>query len=131
MTGVPGASTIFLGGVIAYANDVKQRLLGVPAATLAAQGAVSRVAARAMAEGIRRRVGADLGIAVTGIAGPTGGSLRRPVGLVWIAVATATRTVAWRHRFPGGRQAIRAAAVAAALEHLRRMLPLTEKDVTM
>lgn len=87
LAAVPGASAVFLGGVIAYANAVKQALLGVPAEVLAAHGAVSDPVAMAMAEGARQRTGADWALAVTGIAGPGGGSPGKPVGLVHIAVA--------------------------------------------
>ena len=87
LAAVPGASDVFLGGVIAYANAVKQGLLGVPAGMLASHGAVSDPVAQAMAEGARRATGADWALAVTGIAGPGGGSAEKPVGLVHIALA--------------------------------------------
>ena len=128
VTRVPGASTVFLGGVIAYADAVKRRLLGVDAECLKRHGAVLRPTARAMAEGVRRRLRADFGLAITGIAGPGGGTSRRAVGLVWIALATPERTIAWRHRFSGGRAAVRRAARYAALEHLWRLLPRAERE---
>ena len=87
LAAVPGASDVFLGGVIAYANAVKQQLLGVPATLLEQHGAVSDPVAQAMAEGARRITGADWALAITGVAGPGGGSEAKPVGLVHIAVA--------------------------------------------
>jgi PncC family amidohydrolase len=118
LTSVPGASSIFLGGVIAYADAVKRSLLGVSKELLAKHGAVSRPVAVAMAEGVRRRVRSDIGIAITGIAGPGGGSRAKPVGLVWISLATPIQTRAWRYRFAGTRAEVRRAAVLAALRHL-------------
>src|SRR5687768_12710205 len=88
ITGIPGSSDYFLGGVVSYANDVKRDVLGVPEAILANPGAVSAPCARAMAEGARRLMGADLAVATTGIAGPLGGTARKPVGLVYLAVAS-------------------------------------------
>jgi nicotinamide-nucleotide amidase len=85
LTSIPGASDVFLGGIVAYANTVKERELGVPAATLAEHGAVSAETAEAMAAGIRKRLSADIGLAVTGIAGPDGGTPDKPVGLVYLA----------------------------------------------
>jgi nicotinamide-nucleotide amidase len=118
LTSVPGASSIFLGGIIAYADAVKRSLLGVSKELLAGHGAVSRPVAVAMAEGVRRRFRSDIGIAITGIAGPGGGSRAKPVGLVWISLATPIQTRAWRYRFSGSRADVRRAAVLAALRHL-------------
>ncbi|MEG1864509.1 MAG: competence/damage-inducible protein A [Alistipes sp.] len=92
-TAMPGASAYFLGGVVAYSNAVKSDLLGVNSADIARYGAVSKEVARQMAEGARRVTGADYALATTGIAGPTGGTDAKPVGTVWIAVATPRRTV--------------------------------------
>ena len=93
-TAMPGASAYFLCGVVSYSNDSKVKLLGVHAEDIARHGAVSEQVARQMAEGARRAAGSDYAVATTGIAGPTGGSAEKPVGTVWIAVATPTRTVA-------------------------------------
>ncbi|MEN8162293.1 MAG: competence/damage-inducible protein A [Myxococcota bacterium] len=90
ITNVPGASGYFRGGVVAYANEAKRDLLGVPEALLAAHGAVSAPVAKAMAEGVRARLGADLGVSTTGISGPDGGTPEKPVGLVFVGFADAT-----------------------------------------
>ena len=93
-TAMPGASAYFLCGVVSYSNESKAELLGVDPADIARYGAVSEQVARQMAEGVRRTAGADYGMATTGIAGPSGGSAEKPVGTVWIAVATPRETVA-------------------------------------
>jgi nicotinamide-nucleotide amidase len=118
---VPGASDVFLGGVIAYANAVKQGLLHVPAEVLQASGAVSDPVAQAMAEGVRCATGADWAIAVTGIAGPGGGSADKPVGLVHIAIAGPDGCVSEGLRFGAsrGRSWIQALSVGEALNRLR------------
>lgn len=118
LTGLPGSSAWYLGGVIAYANDLKIRLLGVPAKILAAHGAVSPETAQAMAEGARAAAAADYAVALTGIAGPAGGTPEKPVGLVYVAVAAPRGTAAFEHRFSGARAEIRQAAAEAALRHL-------------
>lgn len=118
LTDVPGSSDWFAGAVVAYANDVKSRLLGVPEATLRQSGAVSREAVLAMAGGVCSALGAQAGVALSGIAGPSGGTPEKPVGLVWMAFALAGRVETERHRFAGGRLQVKAAAVAAAIAGL-------------
>ncbi len=116
ITELPGVSSFFLGGIISYSNEVKQELLGVPAEVLAEYGAVSEETARAMAEGVRARVHADIGLSTTGIAGPGGETPTKPVGLVYVAASTPERTLVRRDVWPGDRAAVRAASVRAALE---------------
>ena len=116
ITSIPGSSLYFSGGVVAYGNSAKIRLLGVPPDLIAARGAVSREVALAMAEGVLSLFRADLAIAVTGVAGPGGGSRGKPVGTVWVAVvAPGGVRYAHRFRFPGGREAVRREAVRASL----------------
>ncbi|MBA2340505.1 MAG: competence/damage-inducible protein A [Pyrinomonadaceae bacterium] len=122
MTDVPGASSYFLEGVVAYSNDAKVRSLGVPAEFIAEYGAVSAQVAEAMAEGIKHRAEADFGVSVTGIAGPGGGSAEKPVGLVYIALADDAHTEHRKLMLPGDRQLIRWRASQAALDLLRRRL---------
>lgn len=117
ITRVPGSSSVFLEGWVTYSNGAKIRRLGVPAALLEAHGAVSRETAAAMAEGARAESGADLAVSVTGIAGPDGGSLEKPVGLVCFGVATAQGTQTLERRYlRHGRDAVRAFAVHTGLE---------------
>ncbi len=118
LTNLPGSSAWYLGGVIAYSNPLKGSLLGVPNELLATHGAVSAETAQAMADGVRAATGADFSIALTGIAGPGGGTPQKPVGLVYIAVACPDRTQAFEHHFAGDRSRIRTAASDAALAHL-------------
>jgi len=116
LTAVAGSSAYFLGGVIAYANAVKIRELGVPASLLARHGAVSAECAAAMARGVRRALGAGVGVAVTGVAGPGGGTKEKPVGLVFVAVSGPGRAErVRRHEINGPREAVRGRAVTAAL----------------
>lgn len=122
LTNPPGSSDYFAGGVIAYANDVKSGLLDVSPRTLARHGAVSAQCAREMAEGVRRRCRADLGLSLTGIAGPGGATKGKPVGLVFMALSSRDGTHAFKHRFSGDRAAVRARASAAALNWLWRHL---------
>ncbi len=117
LTRIPGSSAYFLGGVIAYANAVKVQLLDVDPELLAREGAVSAPVAAAMAQGVRTRCQASLGLGVTGIAGPGGGTPEKPVGLVYIGLATADGTWTWEHRWQGTRYANQGASVTAALEH--------------
>ena len=124
LAAVPGASDVFLGGVIAYANSVKQQLLGVPVGTLAVHGAVSDPVALAMAEGACRVTGADWAIAVTGVAGPGGGSADKPVGLVHIAIAgpAGSSSAAVRFGASRGRSWIQTLTAGEALNRLRLAL---------
>lgn len=115
LTDVPGCSRYYRGGVIAYDNDVKRDQLGVSSAMLEREGAVSEAVARAMAEGVRDRFSTTLGLAVTGIAGPDGGTAEKPVGLVYIALAGPDGTEAVRHTFLGNREMVREATCRAAL----------------
>jgi PncC family amidohydrolase len=115
LTNVPGASTPFIGGIVAYSNQVKMNLLDVPRSTLDAHGAVSEETARAMADGARLALGSDMAVAVTGIAGPGGGTAEKPVGLVYMAVAGAGITRAVKHQFKGDRESIKAQTADAAL----------------
>jgi nicotinamide-nucleotide amidase len=125
LTEVPGSSDVFLGGVISYHDDVKRELLEVSAELIAAHGAVSEPVVRAMAEGAARRLGADVAVAVTGIAGPGGGSEEKPVGTVWFATWLRGAIEARRIVFPGTREEIRARAVQSALYQLSlRLSPM-------
>jgi nicotinamide-nucleotide amidase len=119
---VPGASAVFRGGIVAYANDVKQQLLDVPEATLAQHGAVSEETAIAMASGARARLGVDVAVSTTGIAGPDGGTSEKPVGLVWFALASPEGVETRRVTFPGTRADIRDRATVAALALLWRRI---------
>lgn len=115
LTTVPGSSRSFIGGVVAYDNSVKTRLLGVADATLRSAGAVSEETALEMAQGVRARLGASIGLSTTGIAGPDGGTAEKPVGLVWIGLASADGVRARRFQFYGARRQIQARARVAAL----------------
>jgi len=122
LTRVPGSSGYFLGGVVCYSNDLKTKLAGVPPALLETHGAVSKPVAQALAEGIRNRSGADIGIGITGVAGPSGGTPEKPVGLVYISLADERGTQVREFRFPGDRERIRHWATQAALELIRRRM---------
>ncbi len=115
LTSVPGSSDYVAGGIVAYADAVKHELLGVDAALLRSEGAVSAAVAEAMAVGVRQRLGADVGVSVTGIAGPGGGSADKPVGLVFSAVALPDQVEVFRDQFPGTRETVREAACRALL----------------
>ena len=118
MTAVSGASAVFRGGIVSYDNSVKRDLLGVSPEILEREGAVSSACAAQMADGVRRRMGTDLSVSVTGIAGPGGGSAEKPVGLVWFGVASLSGTRTEKMIFPGDREAVRAAAIEHALQLL-------------
>jgi len=119
ITAIPGASAVLDRGFVTYSNAAKTELLGVPAELFGAVGAVSEAVARAMAAGARLRANADLAVSVTGIAGPDGGSVDKPVGTVWFGLATVKGELLARHQlFTGDRDQIRAASVIYALEFL-------------
>jgi competence/damage-inducible protein CinA-like protein len=122
LTDVPGSSRAYIGGVIAYSDEVKHGDLGVPAETLEEHGAVSAETAAAMAKGVRERFGADVAVAVTGIAGPDGGTAEKPVGLVYLHAQAPAGERSLRVVLPGDREAVRARATALALHTLRRLL---------
>ena len=122
ITDIPGSSDYFAGGVIAYSNGVKHHVLGVPVSTLQHYGAVSAKTARAMARGVRRLLNVDLALAVTGIAGPTGGTPEKPVGLVYIALSSAQGELCKEFHWAGDRWKNRELSVRAALELLQEYL---------
>ncbi|UCF41303.1 MAG: competence/damage-inducible protein A [Gemmatimonadota bacterium] len=122
ITAIAGSSRVFRGGVICYADESKVRDLGVPEALIRSEGAVSEQVARAMAAGVARRFGTEASVAVTGIAGPSGGSEEKPVGTVWIAVRAGEQERALGRRFPGGRREVRRRSTQAALDLLRRLV---------
>ena len=122
LTNVAGSSDYFQGGVVVYSNQSKVDLLGVPAEVIETRGAVSHPVVRQMAEGVRERFKTDLGIAVTGIAGPEGGSLEKPVGTVYIGLAAEGKTVSRKYRFWGTRKQVKLNTAVMALDWVRRYL---------
>lgn len=129
ITAIPGSSAYYLGGIVSYADLAKQRLLGVPADALQRHGAVSAQVARAMAEGARASLGADVAVSVTGVAGPDGGTAAKPVGLTYVAVAGPAGTEVQRHVWSGDRAANKGQSAAAALRLLIAVLqPLGAAD---
>jgi len=122
LTDVAGASDYVEANAVCYSNEAKSDWLGVPRALLSSEGAVSEPVAEAMAEGIRRRVAAEVGVAITGIAGPAGGTAGKPVGTVVIAAVTPDARAVRTYRFPGGRDRVRAFAAQTALDLVRRLL---------
>lgn len=117
VTNVPGASEVFIGGVVVYSNELKKKLLGVPPEDIERYGAVSKEVARKMAEGICRLTGAVIGIGITGIAGPTGGTALKPVGLVYIGITDTitNRSEVYRNNFSGSREEIKLQSTDAGL----------------
>jgi nicotinamide-nucleotide amidase len=125
LTGIPGSSDVFRGAVVAYGNEVKEGELGVPTALLARHGAVSPEAAEAMAKGARERLGVDVAVSVTGIAGPDGGTEEKPVGLVYLHAEGPDGGLGREFSFPGDRASIRARSVVGALHLVRRLVTET------
>lgn len=122
LTEVPGSSAWFLGGVIAYDDSVKTGLLQVPADLIRAEGAVSAACAAAMAVGARQRIGADVALAITGVAGPSGGTVAKPVGTVYLGLATGAGTRTAHHLWAGNRTTNKQESARAALRLLRDQL---------
>jgi PncC family amidohydrolase len=122
LTSVPGSSGWYRGGVTAYSDEVKERILNVPADLLAFEGAVSRGTAAAMADGVRRLLGSDISISITGIAGPGGGSREKPVGTVWMAVSSSQSLKTEMQRFAGNRNVVRKKAADYLLTMLYSIL---------
>ena len=129
LTSVPGSSEVFLGGIVAYDDGVKVRELDVPAALLAEHGAVSAEVAEAMAKGARTRLGADVAVSVTGIAGPGGGTAEKPVGLVYLHVEGPDGGIGREFSFPGDRASIRARSAVGALHLVRALLTRSRDEV--
>lgn len=120
LTRVPGSSNFFLGGAVCYSNELKTQFAGVHPALIERHGAVSKAVAQALAEGIRKRTKSSLGVGITGVAGPAGGTAEKPVGMVFIAIADASGTEVREFRFPGNRERVRFLSSQFALEMLRR-----------
>ncbi len=118
ITNVAGSSTYYMGSVTAYAYEAKVRLLGVRWATLEKYGAVSKETVLEMAKGVRRALAADIGLSVSGIAGPGGGTPEKPVGLLWIGLSAAGVDEAWRFVYPGDRMEVKSQSAEAALQLL-------------
>jgi PncC family amidohydrolase len=126
LTNVSGSSQYFIGGVVAYSNRIKTNFLGVESTTLLQHGAVSEKSAEEMARGIRNKFHTDIGLSTTGIAGPTGGTPTKPVGLVWLGISSAVKTIAFECHFEGGRNAVKLSAVEKSLARLLEELALMQ-----
>ncbi len=124
ITDVPGSSEYFLGGVIAYQNEVKESLLHVPHDVIASHGAVSAQTVEAMASGCRELFKCDIAVSITGIAGPGGGSAEKPVGLVYVGLATASGVISRRFRWKGSRTQNKESSVCAAIEMILATLKM-------
>jgi nicotinamide-nucleotide amidase len=129
LSDVPGASDVLAGGIVSYANDVKIAELGVPEELIAERGAVSAEVAEAMAAGVCERLGVEVGIAVTGVAGPGGGTPEKPVGLVYFHVSTPDGDEARSFSLPGDRATIRSRATVSALHLARRVLTRSRHEI--
>jgi len=124
ITNVSGSSSYFRGGVISYSNEVKESILGVPEETLIEHGAVSKETAQAMAQGARRLLGTDVALSVTGVAGPTGGTTEKPVGLVYVGLAAEGADLWEKHIWQGDRAENKQQSAQAALELLLKYLTI-------
>ncbi len=122
LTRLPGSSSFFTFGAITYSNEAKNRILGIPHSIIRQHGAVSRRVAILMAGNVRRIAGTDIGVSITGIAGPSGGTAHKPVGTVYIAVARRSGTVCQKHLFKGSRTSIRRQAACAAVKKIGTFL---------
>ncbi len=129
LTNYPGISKSFIGGAVTYANEAKEEILGVKAQTLAKYGAVSRETAAEMADGIRKRLDTDIGISITGIAGPGGGTIEKPVGLVYVGLSSKEGTITKELRLSGNRNRIRAVTSLHAFDMIRRHIMGLEIDI--
>lgn len=128
LTAIAGSSDAYAGGVIAYQNSVKEKLLGVPADILHRHGAVSEPVVRAMAAGARMALGADWAVSTSGVAGPGGGSSEKPVGLVWIGIANPNQTWAFQYFFSGERNAVQSESVYTAMGLLLQLIESEQKN---
>jgi len=135
ITNIPGSSKYFLGGIIAYSNEVKEKVVGIRAKDLRKHGAVSAEVAAAMAKGVQEKLKSDIGIGITGIAGPTGGSKNKPVGLVYIAIAIQKKMSVGKYLFAGSRTMIRIETCLKSLLLLKKILsvknPLYLENLTI
>jgi PncC family amidohydrolase len=122
VTDIPGSSDYFMGGIIAYSNDIKIKQLSVPPDILTKHGAVSEACARFMADGARKSFGSDIAVSITGIAGPDGGTPEKPVGLIYIGLSTADKAYVREERFGGDRERNRERSATNALDMIRRFL---------
>jgi nicotinamide-nucleotide amidase len=122
ITSIPGSTEYFVGGIVAYSDFTKKKIVGVKASTLNRSGAVSANVAKEMALGVKRKLMSDIGIGITGIAGPTGGSREKPLGLVYIGLAMKGKVIVRRFLFKGGRQTVRRSACKEALGLLKKIL---------
>lgn len=122
VTSVPGSSDYYVGGVVSYSNAVKVELLDVDPEVIRSEGAVSETVARQMAEGVRHRLSTDIGVSTTGVAGPSGGSPEKPVGLVFVAASKQGRTICRRHQFTGARDDVKRYSAEAALSLVVELL---------
>ncbi len=130
LTGVSGASGYFIGGVVAYSNGIKEQVLGVSPRTIIKYGAVSKETAQEMAEGVSQKFGTSFGLSTTGIAGPTGGTPEKPVGLVWIGIHNNKQTYTIKCHFDGEREMVKSSTVKEVLEHLLDILKSAENTIS-